>query len=113
MTAFKKVLWRIAGVVPSLAYIITMSLLQPLNYYNGIVRQKFGLAVWIVLFVLYALFYIPLGLWDTYCIEKTKGTAKPGLQGYLELFHKEKKGFLIFLGLVVLVLIAIIFYKPL
>jgi len=113
MTTFKKVLWRIAGAVPTIAYTSAIMIYYPLNYYNGVVRQKFGLAVWIVLFALYALFYIPLGLWDTYCIEKTKGTAKPGLQGYLELFHKEKKNFLIFLGLVVLVLIAIIFYKPL
>jgi len=113
MTTFKKVLWRIAGAVPFIAYSTAMAVYYPLNYYNGIVRQKFGLAVWIVLFVLYALSFIPLGLWDTFCIDKSKGTAKPSWRGYLDLIHKEKKSFLIFLGIIVLMVIAAIFYKPL
>lgn len=113
MTTFKKVLWRIAGAVPFIAYTSVMMIYYPLNYYNGIVRQKFGLAIWIVLFVLYALFFIPLGIWNTYCIDKSKGTTKPNWREYLKLDRKEQKGFLIFLGIIVLMVIAVIFYKPL
>ncbi|GEM_PF-4905841 len=113
MTTFKKVLWRIAGVVPSLAYIITMSLLQPLNYYNGVVRQQFGLAIWIMLYLLQTLLYILLGVWSSYCFGRSKSTAKHGWQGYLEQFRIEKTGILIFLGIAALILISNIFYKPL
>ena len=113
MTTFKKALWRIAGIVPTIVYTSAMAIYYPLNYYNGIVRQKFGLAVWIVLFVLYALFLMPLGIWNTYCVDKSNGTTKPNWWEYLILDRKEKIGALIFLGILVLMVIAVIFYKPL
>ena len=113
MTTLKKVLWYIAGIVPFGAYIIIMVNFQPLNYYNSVVRQRFSLATWIVLFVLFMLFFIPIGVWSTYCIDRSKGTAAPGWRGYLDLFRKEKKGILIFLGIIALILVIIIVNKPL
>jgi len=113
MTKFQKVLWRIAGVVPFIAYSSAMMIYYPLNYYNGAVRQQYGLAVWIVLYLLQTLLYILLGVWSSYCFGRVKGTVKLGWQGYLEQFRIEKKGILIFLGIAALILISNIFYKPL
>ena len=112
MTKFQKVFWYIAGIVPLGAYIIVMMNFQPLNYYNGVVRQHFGLTLWIVLYILQSLLYVLLGVWSSFCFGRIKGTAKLGWQGYLDQFRMEKKGVLIFLGITALILIATIFYKP-
>ena len=113
MTKLKKALWYIAGIVPFGTYIIIMVNFRPLNYYNGVVRQQFGLAIWIMLSLLQTLLYILLGVWSSYCFGRSKSTAKLGWQGYLEQFRTEKKGILIFLGIAALILISNIFYKPL
>lgn len=113
MTKFQKTFWYIAGIVPFGAFIMVMVNFQPLNYYNGVVRQQYGLAVWIVLYLLQTLLYILLGVWSSFCFGRVKGTVKLGWQGYLEQFRIEKKGILIFLGIAALILISNIFYKPL
>ncbi|PKM39780.1 MAG: hypothetical protein CVV04_08335 [Firmicutes bacterium HGW-Firmicutes-9] len=112
ITKLKKALWYTLGLIPLGAYITTMMLFQPLGYYSG-VREKVGTIIWILLYLLSILLYIPLGVWSSYCNGRSKGTVNPGWQGYRNQFRTEKKYILIFLGIAALILLATIFYKPL
>ena len=109
MTTFKKVLWRIAGIAPLLINVFVTAFLLPLNYYSGI-RERIGLAAWIVLFVLSLLVLVPLIYWNTYCAGRSKGTTSSGWQGYYDLFHTKTKTVFILLSFLLLIWIAAIIY---
>jgi hypothetical protein len=109
MTTFKKVLWRIAGIVPLVANVFATAFILPLNYYSG-TRERIGIAAWIVLFALSLLVLVPLILWNAYCAGRSKGTIPTGWQGYFDLFHTKTKTILILLGIMVVLWIAAILY---
>jgi len=109
MTTFKKVLWRIAGIVPLVANVFATAFILPLNYYSG-TRERIGLAAWILLLVLSVLVLVPLVFWNRSCVNRSTGTAPTDWQRHFDVFHTEKKWVLLILSMIVLLWIAAFFY---
>jgi hypothetical protein len=107
MTTFKKVLWRIAGIVPLVATVFATVFILPLNYYSG-TRERIGLAAWILLFVLSVLVLLPLVFWNSSCVNKSTDSTPTGWQRHFDVFHSEKKWVLLILGTIVVLWIAAI-----
>ncbi len=109
MATFKKVLWRIAGIVPLLINVFAYGFLLPLNYYSG-TRERIGFTAWIVLLVLSLLVLVSLIFWNSYCVGRSNGTTPSGWQGYFDLFHTKTKTILILPGIIVVLWIVAILY---
>ena len=109
MTTFKKVLWRIAGIVPLVANVFATAFILPLNYYSG-TRERIGLTAWILLLVLSGLVLVPLVFWNSSCVNRSTDTTPTDWQRHFDVFHTKKKWIMLILGMIVLLWIAAFFY---